>query len=102
MSAPRRKCPVARRAVGGNGCQRKGCTCKTGHHSLICACCLKGHSDLAFTKGSVLKSAVLKARLKDGPIAALIEFEAQMLVEMNARPTKVEKHSSDVRPDAWR
>lgn len=98
----RRKCPVARRAVGGPGCERVGCECMTGKGSRLCACCLKGHSVLAFTKASNLRHAIGAARHKDAPLARLYTFEDEILGELNQRPSKVSKRSWELVPECWK
>jgi hypothetical protein len=98
----RRKCPIARNAVGGTGCERLGCECMTGKGSRLCACCLKGHSDLAFTKASNLRQAIGSARHKDAPLARLHVFEDEILSELNLRPTKVSKRSRELTPECWK
>lgn len=98
---PRTKCPIARRAVGGPGCQRPGCECMTGKWSRLCACCLRSHSETSYVRGAQLKRDLLHAvsvRRIAEVTTRLASFESELLAEFAGWPAlaarKVPAHPS--------
>jgi hypothetical protein len=87
---PRRRCPIARRSVGGPGCQVPGCECMTGPLSSLCSCCLKRHSMAMFAGASELRLALGRSKRR-APIsfatnlAKLEALETRVLAEIAAK-----------------